>query len=255
MSCGRSGILWNLVEPTQQEYNTLQVMQGWARKMHLLRLARATQRAKRVGSGRFHTAASKGAMLASTPAAAAPGPTSGNTEKCSTCTRPPARPPLFGNCSSTHIGTLSSTCDGHQAALQGNGTSAMLAAVAAPQHIRRHRQAAPLDKATCNTTTGQSRCATKMACCAYALAQLFTSPTAPLHFSLAESPQCRIASGLLKQLSLRYSAVNTCHRCRCATDRPAKSGRHSAQTLISKRVESPYVGRPVGMQQAPLEGE
>lgn len=81
------------------------------------------------------------------------------------------------------------------------------------------------------------------------------SPPVPPHLPLADSPRRQTAFGLLRQHSLGRSTVDTCHRCRCAPDRPAKSGHDGAQTLVSKRVESPDIGRPVGMQQAPLEGE
>ena len=135
----------------------------------------------------------------------------------------------------------------------------MLAAVAAPQHIRQHRQAAPLHQATCSTTTGQPRYVTESACCASAFPELVTTlcEAALLRRYTFLLPTVHDAKQLPDFLGNTHSGVvvNTCHRCRCAPDRPAKSGHECAQTLVSKRVESPDIGRPVGMQQAPLEGE
>ena len=144
--------------------------------MHLLRLARATQCAKRAGSGRFHTDASRGAMLASTVKAAAPGPTSGSTEKCATWTRPPAQPPLVSTCSSTCTCTLISTSV-MAAALCCQGMAHLRCWLKSQRrrHVRQHRQAAPLHQAACSTIIGQPRCETKPACCAYALLQQVTT--------------------------------------------------------------------------------
>ena len=140
--------------------------------MHLLRLARATQHAKRAGSGRFHTNASRGAMLASTPAAAAPGPTSGSTAECSSRTKPPAQPSLSRVCSRVYIGTLINSSL-MATALQAIGTFVALAAVAEPQHNGQYRPAVPPHHATCSTTIGRPRCVTEVACCANALPRGF----------------------------------------------------------------------------------
>ena len=155
--------------------------------MHLLRLERAAQRAKRAGSGRFHTDASRGAMLASTLAAADPEPTSGNTEKCSSRTRPPALPSLSRVCSRVYIGTLINTSV-MATALQAIGTFVALAAVAEPQHNEQYRPPVPPHHATCSTTIGRPRCVTEVACCANALPRGFTTLCAGIGCSTSSSP-------------------------------------------------------------------
>ena len=100
-------------------------------------------------------------------------------------------------------------CDGRRTVLHGNGTSAMLAAVAAPQHIRQHRQAAPLHQATCSTIIGQPRYVTESACCASAFPQLVTTlcEAALLRHYTFPLPAVHDAKQLLDFLGNTHSGV------------------------------------------------